>query len=231
MAINPSHFRVTLFSIYGLAVPRLILHDKFKLNEFEIGAFLTGSASVGVIFGFYVGYLSDIIGRRKIILFGLLMNVIAMGIIGIADSLLVLFSGTLLQSLGRGMVESPGKALMTDMVSDRKVKDMALHFRYFMLNVGAATGPLLGTFVGATGQQTTFLWIAGLYVAYFAAAALIFNLEKPFRRTKQGEPIKFTTALAVLRKDTPFLLFVFASFIAFVATAKLMQVWCNICDI
>ncbi|WP_169449641.1 MDR family MFS transporter [Maritalea myrionectae] len=211
--------RFFLFMVWPFLA--IMLHNKFGLNEFEIGAFLTGSATVGVIFGFYVGYLSDIIGRRKIILVGLFLNILAMAVIGIAESLLVLFLGTLLQSFGRGTVENPGKALMTDMVSDRKVKDMALHVRYFMLNVGAATGPLLGTFVGATGQQSTFLWISGLYMVYFTAAAVIFNIEKPLKRTMQGDPLKFSTALSVLRKDTPFLLFVFASFIGFVGYGQI----------
>jgi len=211
--------RFFLFMVWPFLA--IILHNKFGLNEFEIGAFLSGSAAVGVVFGFYVGYLSDIIGRRKIILVGLFLNIVAFSIIGMADSLLVLFSGTLLQSFGRGMVENPGKALMTDMVSDRKVKDMALHFRYFMLNVGAATGPLLGTFAGATGQQSTFIFVAGLYVLYFAAAAYIFNLEKPLKRTMQGEPLKFSLALSILSKDTAFLLFVFASFIGFVGYGQI----------
>ncbi len=211
--------RFVLFMVWPFLA--ILLHNKFGLNEFEIGAFLAGSAAVGVIFGFYVGYLSDIVGRRKIILIGLVLNMIAMTILGISDQLWMLFAGTVIQSFGRGMVENPGRALMTDMVEDRKVKDMALHMRYFFLNIGAATGPLLGTFAGATGQQSTFLVVAGLYVVYFAVAAVIFNIERPLKRTKSGEPLKFSDALKVLRKDTAFLLFVAATLISDIAYGQI----------
>lgn len=204
--------RFVLFMVWPFLA--ILLHQKFGLNEFEIGAFLAGSAAVGVFFGFYVGYLSDIVGRRKIILIGLVLNMVAMAILGVSDQLWMLFAGTVIQSFGRGMVENPGRALMTDMVEDRKVKDMALHMRYFFLNIGAATGPLLGTFAGATGQQSTFLIVAALYVIYFAVAAIIFNIERPLKRTKSGDPIKFAEALKVLRKDTAFMLFVAATLIS-----------------
>lgn len=60
-----------------------------------------------------------------------------------------------------------------------------------------------------------------IYIAYFSAAAFIFNLEKPLKRTKQGDPLKFTAALAVLGKDRAFLLFVFASFTSFLGYGQI----------
>jgi len=211
--------RFVLFMVWPFLA--ILLHQKFGLNEFEVGAFLAGSAAVGVFFGFYVGFLSDIVGRRKVILLGLTLNVVAMTILGTSDSLWVLFLGTVVQSFGRGMVENPGRALMTDMVEDRAVKDMALHMRYFFLNIGAATGPLLGTFVGATGQQSTFLFLSAIYVAYFIAAAFIFNIERPTKRTMTGPALKFGDAISVLSKDKAFLLFVAATLISHIAYGQI----------
>jgi MFS family permease len=211
--------RFVLFMVWPFLA--ILLHQKFGLNEFQIGIFLAGSAAVGVFFGFYVGFLSDIIGRRKIILAGLAINIISMFILGVADHLWWLFAGTVIQSFGRGMVESPGRALMTDMVEDRQVKDMALHMRYFFLNIGAATGPLLGTFAGATGQQSTFLIVSGLYVVYFVIAAIIFRVERPIKRTKAGTAMRFGDALGVLRKDQAFMLFVAATLISHIAYGQI----------
>ena len=147
--------RFVLFMIWPFLA--ILLYRKFGLNEFEVGLFLALATAAGVVFGFYVGYLSDKLGRRKIMLAGLVLSVIAMIILGTADSLVMLFAGTLLQSLARPMVEDPGRALMTDMLEDRDVKDMALHVRYFALNVGAALGPMLGAAAGLTGEQQN-LW-------------------------------------------------------------------------
>ncbi len=110
---------------------------------------------------------------------------------------------------------------MTDMVNEREVKDMALHMRYFFLNIGAATGPLLGTFVGATGQQSTFLVVSGLYVVYFAIAAVIFRIERPLKRSKTGTTLRFVDALLVLRKDRAFMLFVAATLISHIAYGQI----------
>jgi len=211
--------RFVLFMVWPFLA--IILHQKFGLNEFEIGMFLAGSTAVGVFFGFYVGFLSDVIGRRKIILAGLALNIVAMLVMGTADHLYLLFAGTVVQSFARGMVESPGRALMTDMVTDRETKDMALHMRYFFLNVGAATGPLLGTFAGATGQQSTFLVVAGLYVIYLMCAAVIFRIERPLKRTNSGGAPRFSEALRVLRKDKAFMLFVAATLISHIAYGQI----------
>ena len=140
----------------------ILLHQRFGLNELEVGLFLAAASLIGIIFGFYVGYLSDRIGRRKIIVFGVALTVVAMIMLGVADNLYLLFAGTLMQSLARPMVENPGRALMTDTVDDRAVKDMALHMRYFALNVGAALGPLLGAAAGLNGAQSTFSRCRGL---------------------------------------------------------------------
>jgi MFS family permease len=191
----------------------ILLHQKFGLNELEVGIFLAAASLVGIIFGFYVGYLSDRIGRRKIIIFGVLLTIVAMVALGVADNLYVLFAGTLMQSLARPMVENPGRALMTDTVEDRDVKDMALHMRYFGLNVGAALGPLLGAAAGLTGEQSTFYLVAVVYCAYLIGAIVVFRIEPPARASAAGSLLNLREVLRVLGRDHPFLLLVLASLI------------------
>jgi MFS family permease len=191
----------------------ILLHQKFGLNELEVGIFLAAASLVGIIFGFYVGYLSDRIGRRKIIIFGVVLTIVAMLALGVADNLYVLFAGTLMQSLARPMVETPGRALMTDTVEDRDVKDMALHMRYFGLNVGAALGPLLGAAAGLTGEQSTFYLVAVVYCAYLIGAIVVFRIEPPARASAAGSLLNLGEVLRVLGRDHPFLLLVLASLI------------------
>lgn len=211
--------RFTFFMIWPFMA--LVLYDKFALNEFEIGAFMAFSVFVGIICGFLVGNLSDRIGRRKIILLGLVLQIISLSILGIANSLPLMLLGSTLQSIARTMTENPGKALMTDMMDNRQVKDMALHMRYFSLNIGAALGPVLGVFIGVTGQQTTFFIAASMYVIYLLAAGIVFNIERPLKRTKSAPDQSFKALFKLLAQDHAFLIFVFASLLAFIAYAQI----------
>ena len=207
--------RFVLFMIWPFLA--ILLHRKFGLNELEVGAFLAAATAVGVVFGFYVGYLSDRLGRRKIVLAGIVLSVFAMVILGTADSLAWLFAGTLLHALARPMVEDPGRALMTDMIEDRTVKDMALHVRYFALNVGAAIGPMLGAAAGLTGQQTTFLLLGAVYALSLGAAGIVFRIERPQDDSFGAADFSLLEVLGVLRRDTAFLLFVVAGLLCSVA--------------
>ncbi len=211
--------RFALFMIWPFLA--ILLYRKFGLNEFEVGLFLALATAAGVIFGFYVGYLSDKLGRRKIMSVGLALSVLAMIILGTADSLALLFAGTLLQAFARPMVEDPGRALMTDMVEDREVKDMALHVRYFALNVGAALGPMLGAAAGLTGQQATFLLVGAIYAAYLAAAAVVFNIERPLKGSAMAGNFTLGDVINVLRRDSAFVLFVIAGLLASVAYGQI----------
>ena len=200
--------RFVLFMIWPFLA--ILLHDKFGLNELEVGLFLALATSAGVVFGFYVGYLSDKLGRRKIMLIGIALSILAMTILGLADSLFLLFAGTLIQAFARPMVEDPGRALMTDMVEDRDVKDMALHVRYFALNVGAAIGPIFGAAVGLTGNQSTFLLLGGIYALYFGAATWVFSVERPLKGSSMAADFTLRDVIGILRRDSAFLLFVLA---------------------
>ncbi len=211
--------RFTFFMIWPFMA--LILHNKFALDEFEVGSFLAFSVFIGISCGFVVGNISDRIGRRKIIILGLILQVISLILLGIADGLILMLLASTLQSIARTMTENPGKALMTDMMQDRDVKDMALHMRYYMLNVGAALGPVAGVFIGVTGQQTTFFIAAAMYGLYLIAAAVIFNIEKPIKRSKMSADHSFGHLFKLLRQDYAFLLFVLASLLAFVTYAQI----------
>ncbi len=199
----------------------IILHQKFNLNEFEIGAFIAFPIFVGVTFGFFLGYLSDRVGRRKIIIIGLIITIASLLTMASADSLDFLMLGMLGQSIARGMVENPGRALMTDMLQDRDAKDLALQVRYFALNVGAASGPLVGINIGLTGQQTTFALVALVYTVYVLAALIVFKIQPPLKHTKMNTNQSIGQVVGVLRADHAFMLFVFAALLADIAYGQI----------
>lgn len=199
----------------------LILRQKFGLNTFEVGVFLASAMAAGVVIGFISGNISDRIGRRKVILFGLAATIIGVMIMGWASGLGWMFVGTLVQASVRGVVETPSKALMTDMLENRAAKDMALQVRYFVLNISSAFGPLAGIALGLTGQQSTFYLVGVIYGVNLLAAALVFRSEKQPKLLVEKIDRSFGRLFSLIRADHAFALFVLSMLLTFVAFVQI----------
>ena len=205
--------RFTMFMVWPFLA--LILHEKFGLNEFEIGMFLSFSLIFGIIVGFLAGNISDRIGREKVILLGLLINVAAMMMMGMANSLSMFFIGATGQAISRALVENPGKALMVDIIKKQKAKEMALHLRYFAINVGAAFGPLVGISLGFTGQQNTFNLVALTYFIGFLVAISVFKIKNIKKKPIANKNQSFNALFSIVKQDHAFLIFIFANALTF----------------
>lgn len=199
----------------------LVLYNDFGLNEFEIGVYMTLAVSIGVGAGLFMGNLSDRIGRRKVIMAGLFFTIISMLGIANASNIYIIWVATTIGSIARGMVEDPGKALMTDMMTSREAKDLAIQMRYFFLNVGAAFGPLTGVYLGIGGQQSSFNIVAIGYLVYLALAAIIFKMENPLGKSHQEKDQSLGALFRLLRLDHAFMIFVFATFLMSLAYAQI----------
>lgn len=188
----------------------LFLYRKYGLNEFQTGLFLFSAVIVRAFFGFYVGNISDRFGRRKVIFAGYVVGMTGMYIMAATDSLWWMLLGATLNTTAWGMVQNPSKALMTDMLTDRAAKDAILQLVFFTMNLARAFGPALGVFIGLTGHDTTFYWVGHTYVIVIIFAAIVFNLEKPLKRTKAARDQSFKALFRLLAKDHAFLLLVMA---------------------
>lgn len=211
--------RFTFFMVWPyLAV---FLHQNHGLNALEIGVFISVASIFGNLVGFYIGYLSDLFGRRKVIIGGLVASTMAMTALGMTGSLGVMLLAMVVQSIARNAIEQPGKALITDLVEKRSAKDLALHARYYALNIGASFGPLAGVALGLTGQQSTFFIVAGAMAAYLLAASVVFFREAHPQPSSTVERLTFRKVLRTLGGDVRFLVFVVAMFLGLIAYAQL----------
>ncbi len=195
----------------------LILYRKFNLNEFEIGLYLAFAVTVRAISGFYIGNLSDRIGRRVIILIGFMISTSGAFILAYADNLYFMLLGSTCVTVAFGMVQNPSKALMTDMMENRDVKDLALQLKFFFHNAALALGPAIGAYLGIAGQQSTFYYTGTVVFIVFLVGLYIFNIEKPPKRTKSGQDQSFKALFALLAKDHAFMIFVLAYALSLVA--------------
>lgn len=211
--------RFTFFMVWPYLA--IILHQQHGLNAFEIGAFLGTSGIIGNFLGFYVGYLSDRFGRRQAIISGLILSISALTTLGLSDSLILTLVAMVIQSVSRNAIENSGKALLTDELDDRAAKDLALHARYYALNIGASFGPLAGIAFGLTGKQTTFLLVAATMGVYLIAALLIFFRSPPKKAPNKSSGFTFGSVLKTLGDDRRFMVFVAAMFFGLIAYSQL----------
>jgi MFS family permease len=199
----------------------LILHDKFQLNDFQIGIFLSASLIIGVFCGFFAGNISDKIGRQKVIQTGIFINIISMLVMADTNNLSIFFIGALGQAIASSLIENPGKALMTDMLKNQEAKEMALHLRYFGINIGASIGPAVGIYLGFTGEQSTFYLVAIISLISFIIAFYIFSIEKVRVIIDEEKDYYFKYLFSILRQDHSFLLFIIANMLIFLCYAQM----------
>ena len=96
-------------------------------------------------------------------------------VLAIADTVFLYALGAIIVGLSRSGIDSPGNALIAETIADQTLRELAFHVRYFLANVGAALGPLIGFFLGLSTQQTTFFVTASAYLLLGLAFAVAFR--------------------------------------------------------
>ena len=202
--------RFTFFMVWPFLA--VILHQKFGLNEAQVGLILGAGALSGTTLGLWIGNLSDQFGRQKVILTGCVLNILAFLTMAVADQVSMYVLGVILVGVSRSLLELPGKALISDVIDNIPIREMAFHLRYYLLNLGAAVGPAAGLAFGLTGQQETFFLTAVGYGIYTVGLIGAFVLMKRVGSHSQPQgDNSLATTLKLLAQDTAFQLLVVAN--------------------
>jgi len=209
MLIGNFFVRGTYFMVWPFLA--VILYQKFELSATQVGLVLSTSAVFSVILGMYVGNLSDRKGRKPFMLAATVIGVIAFAMLAFADSLLMFIGAVFLATLPRGLWTSPSKALIGDLLSDPKDRELALQSLYFMINAGAVVGPALGVWMGLTGEQFSFLYTSVTYLGLCLAILLVFTKASGIGASQQKNPTDFRQTLKLLSTDHVFLLVILAN--------------------
>lgn len=188
----------------------ILLYREYDLSATFIGLLLGGSMALSTLVSFYGGWLSDRFGRRSILLAGCLVAMLCFGLLGFSHTVFWLGVGVMGSGLSSGLIDAPGKALMADSLASAKARELALHLRYFLLNLGAALGPLLGVTLGINAQQETFLFLVVSYLLLALAFGWGFRQAGSTGKPGTAGP-GLRDALKVLLADRAFLLLVMAN--------------------
>ena len=208
--------RTTFFMVWPFL--SILLYRDYGLSATLIGLILGATAALSTLVSFYGGWLSDKWGRRNILLFGCLVSALSVALLGLSHQVIWLAMGVIGSGLSYGLIDSPGKALMADSLAEPKARELALHLRYFLLNLGAAIGPLLGVSYGLSARQETFLLLSVSYLLLGFIFFIGFRLAACQASHAAGPGMR--AVLRVLWQDRGFLLLTMANMLLMLVYAQ-----------
>lgn len=146
---------------FGIVVPILPFYaEKYGANATVLGLLLMSFAAMQFLFSPIWGRLSDRIGRKKVLLLTMAGSVGGLLILGLANSLALLFAGRILSGIFGANI-SVASAYVTDVTTpENRAKGMGMIGAAF--GIGFILGPALGGALSVYGYHVPILTAAGL---------------------------------------------------------------------
>lgn len=161
---------------FSLILPLVPFYAKeFGASDTIIGLLVASYAAAQLIGAPILGRLSDRFGRRPVLLLSILGTIIGFVLLGIANSLWMLFASRILDGLTGGNI-SVAQAYITD-ITDEKNRARGLGLIGAAFGLGFIIGPALGgvfSSIGATMTAGALNWTFAL-PAFIAGAVATLN--------------------------------------------------------
>jgi EmrB/QacA subfamily drug resistance transporter len=180
-------------SILSIAMPTLSRTMNASLEEIEWALIAYSVALTGLVPFF--GRISDVLGRKRLFLTGLLIFSVASLLAALSPSILWLIGARLLQAVGGALITSNSLAIITDTFPAGR-RGVAMGVQGIVISGGAALGPTLGGFlVTQFGWHSVFLVNVpiGMMAALLAALVL-----PPLQSNRTLEPIDWFGAATLI---------------------------------
>ncbi|HEY9576872.1 MAG TPA: MFS transporter, partial [Pseudobacillus sp.] len=163
----------------GLVIPIMptIIHD-FGAGGKTFGLLIATFALAQFIFSPIAGDLSDRLGRKKAIVFGLVLFSFSQFLFAFSQQLTLLYASRVFGGIGAAFMIPSMMAFVADITTiETRAKGMGRLGA--SMSLGFVIGPGIGGFLSALGLRTPFL-IAGLAAALAAILSILF-LKEPKR--------------------------------------------------
>ncbi|KAB7705972.1 MFS transporter [Bacillus aerolatus] len=172
----------------GLVIPIMptIIHD-FGAGGKTFGLLIATFAFAQFIFSPLAGDLSDRLGRKKTIVFGLILFSLSQFLFAFSQQLVLLYISRAVGGIGAAFMIPSMMAFVAD-ITTAKTRAKGMGRLGASMSFGFVVGPGIGGFLAAFGLRAPF-FIAGA-VAAFAAIMSILFLKEPERAAIPAAPQK-----------------------------------------
>ena len=184
---------------FGIIIPLLPFYAQtFGASALVVGLLSTSFSLMQFLFAPVWGRLSDIYGRRPIILAGLLGSALSYLAFGLAASLPMLFAARILAGIAGANISTAQAFIADSTTPENRAKGMGLVGAAFGL--GFIFGPAIGGFLSHWGYSAPAFFAATLSLANFSAALFLLPEslppEKRGARARPGRVEAFRRALS-----------------------------------
>jgi MFS family permease len=204
-------FAAEIVNVFGTSIIRTFLaiymFQTMHIPMFWVGVALFVSSLTGVMFAYVGGSLADAYGRKKILVAGLLLQIVAYLLISVAiDASVPYFLFVIVlavSSLIQGLYQTVPDVMIADVVEPGKRVEA-----YGLLRIGANLGWVIGPVLGGLLLIVMpFSWIFYISAITTSVYLLIANFElRETKSTRKADKLRFTDILSIF-KDRPFLIY------------------------
>lgn len=204
----------------GLILPLLpYIAENLGASPLVIGIFISTYPFFSMLAGPYLGTLSDKYGRKPILLISIAGTIIGFLMLGLANSLPVLFLARIIDGLSAGN-SSSAKASIADITSkEERVSKLGITFAAESL--GLIAGPLIGGIFASYGFKVSSFIASGVALLCFLLTLFLFNETRDFSQkstNKKKKGIDFMEMFIVLKGSITRNLIVMVFMIQFLIT-------------
>ena len=192
--VGAAHF---MSHFYGMALPPLFpfLHQDLGISYTVLGVLFSAKKITSGVLQLPAGIVVDRVGAKAMLLFGLLACSLAIGLIGITDSLIVLTVLILLLGLGDAVIHPTDYTILNSSMPEHFMgRSFSVHT--FCGHIGTALAPAVVLTLTALWDWRTALMASGL-----AGVAVTLAVGAQWSVLRDGAPAKRKRKEAVSDQD------------------------------
>lgn len=210
--IHPLAWTIIIGTMFGrlvtsMSIPFLSIYltQVLGASPTQTGITVAVSSLAGVLASFYGGYISDIVGRKIVMLISVFGWAAVFFGFSVAQHLWVFFLVNTLNGLCRSVFEPTSRALLSD-ITPPESKLLVFNLRYAAINLGVVFGPIIGLQLGSAESTFPFLIAGIVYVAYGIVLFMQFKAHRSSMPARtQAQAPRLLEALTITGKDRVFL--------------------------